>query len=260
MPKIIKQEGVAGVDNVPFIPTELFQVVFVQTKDSWYEYEADNVTPVDGDLILAALQGIGRWVKQSASGGGGGESNTSSNSGAGAGLVLAKSGVDLPFRSIVAGTNITLTPSATELLIDAAGGGGGATIYPLKNIIAYDPNQVEVVGKVYTTFADADAYAVSLVPSATNPVLIELPSGGIADAIVQRPYVSILGNNTKVTGAITSLVGFADIASLLYTAISKCVVTNVVGTAASFTILGDCTLAGGVFVGERIAAKNKYQE
>ena len=58
-------------------------------------------------------------------GGGGGEANTSSNAGTGDGLAMPKVGVDLPFKSLKAGTGVTLTPSATEILIDATGGGGG---------------------------------------------------------------------------------------------------------------------------------------
>ena len=61
-------------------------------------------------------------------GGGGGEANTTSNQGGGEGLALAKSGVDLPFKTITAGTNITLTPSADELEISAAGGNGGGGV------------------------------------------------------------------------------------------------------------------------------------
>lgn len=56
--------------------------------------------------------------------GGGGEVNTASNLGGGAGIFASKSGVDLQFKSLVAGTNITLTPSGTTITIDAAGGGG----------------------------------------------------------------------------------------------------------------------------------------
>ena len=52
----------------------------------------------------------------------GGEVNTSSNSGAGEGLALAKSGSNLPFKSITAGTGITLTSAANELQISSAGG------------------------------------------------------------------------------------------------------------------------------------------
>lgn len=50
---------------------------------------------------------------------------TSSNSGAGEGLALAKVGFDLPFKSIVAGTNITLTPDATTLTISASATSSG---------------------------------------------------------------------------------------------------------------------------------------
>jgi hypothetical protein len=55
---------------------------------------------------------------------GSGEANTSSNAGSGLGLAKAKAGLDLPFKSLVAGTNITLTASADEVTIEASGGSG----------------------------------------------------------------------------------------------------------------------------------------
>lgn len=59
--------------------------------------------------------------------GGTGEANTSSNLGAGEGLASAKSGLDLPFKSLVAGTNVSLTSDANTVTINATGGGSGET-------------------------------------------------------------------------------------------------------------------------------------
>lgn len=67
------------------------------------------------------LSDNGTWVPQS--GGGSGEANTTSNQGAGEGLALPKVGVDLPFKSLVAGANVTLTPGADTVEIAAAAGG-----------------------------------------------------------------------------------------------------------------------------------------
>lgn len=61
---------------------------------------------------------------QGASGGGGsGEANTASNVGTGDGVFQSKVGVDLRFKTLKAGANIAITPSAEELLIVATAGG-----------------------------------------------------------------------------------------------------------------------------------------
>jgi len=54
-----------------------------------------------------------------------GEANTASNLGAGEGVFAQKVGVDLQFKSLIAGTGITLTPSSTDITIASTGGGGG---------------------------------------------------------------------------------------------------------------------------------------
>lgn len=52
-------------------------------------------------------------------------SDTASNLGAGSGVFAQKSGSDFQFKSLTAGTGITLTPSSTEIQIASTGGGGG---------------------------------------------------------------------------------------------------------------------------------------
>jgi hypothetical protein len=84
----------------------------------------------DARYVLNAADGL--WYVRSASswaplaGGGGGEANTASNLGAGEGLYASKVGVDLRFKSLVAGTNVSLSSDGDTVTIDATGGGGGS--------------------------------------------------------------------------------------------------------------------------------------
>lgn len=52
-----------------------------------------------------------------------GQANTTSNQGGGHGLAMTKVGVDLPFKTLVAGTNITLTPTSNTITIASTGVG-----------------------------------------------------------------------------------------------------------------------------------------
>ena len=58
---------------------------------------------------------VDTWKPLPSGGAGSGEANTASNLGTGEGWYAQKVGADLQFKSIKAGTGITLTPSATEI-------------------------------------------------------------------------------------------------------------------------------------------------
>jgi hypothetical protein len=66
----------------------------------------------------------GWWPLPAGGGGGSGEANTTSNVGTGEGLAKAKVGVNLPFKTLKAGANITLTASVDEIEVSSTGGAG----------------------------------------------------------------------------------------------------------------------------------------
>lgn len=88
-------------------------------------------SPTTGDKLLLydATSGQHRNIDwNQLPGAGGGEANTASNVGGGNGIFYQKSGVDLQFRSLVAGSNISITSGATTLTINSTASGGSSRI------------------------------------------------------------------------------------------------------------------------------------
>ena len=96
-------------------------------------------TPI-GNLtdVVKYLNGFifsGSSTTQTASTPSGGEINDGVNVGTGDGVFKQKTGVDLEFKTLIGGTNVTITNNADDLTINASGGGGGAT---LRNVSSAD--------------------------------------------------------------------------------------------------------------------------
>ncbi len=100
----------------------------------------DVVAYSDGNSYIATVDHVatsfpadeaaGKWLALTAGGGapGGGETNTASNVGLGEGtLFKGKVGTDLQFKTLRAGTGVTITNGTNEVQIDATGVGGGET-------------------------------------------------------------------------------------------------------------------------------------
>jgi hypothetical protein len=102
-----------------------YGVIYRESESGGAVYKTDTLT-VDSDFFYLSTGGDGHPILSSA---GAGEANTASSSGGTESLVLTKVGVDLPFKGLTAGSNITLTPSGTDITIASSGGGGGGGFY-----------------------------------------------------------------------------------------------------------------------------------
>jgi hypothetical protein len=128
---------------------------------------------------------------------GSGEANTGSNLGGGNPVFKQKTGVDLEFRTLVAGTNVTITSGATELTINASGGGGGGTS--------------RITGATQTTTATPGEIDVidTLVDNATNivEVFVKAYESGAAEYGVWKRTLTV----TSVSGTVVIREENADV-------------------------------------------------
>lgn len=120
--------------------------------------EADSIytfTNIDGVWYLDSVA-VG-----SGGGGGSGEANTGSNVGTGSQVFKTKVGVDLQFRSLVAGSGISITQSANEILIGLTAGPG--TEIPFRAANGAIDNIALVSGDVPFREADGTVDNIALV-------------------------------------------------------------------------------------------------
>ena len=123
--KILKVANSGTTVVAPFIDTpiylELPQGVTPPTVDCDAAEEAGRIyydTDATTGRRIYACEGVSGWILQGDGGAGGGEANTSSNSGTGNQLALAKSGVDLPFRTLISGDNVSMSTGTNDITIN----------------------------------------------------------------------------------------------------------------------------------------------
>lgn len=181
----------------------------------------------DARYALNAADGL--WYVRSAStwaplaGGGGGEANTASNLGAGEGIYASKVGVDLRFKSLVAGTNVSLSSDGNTVTIDATGGGGGMT------------NPMTAAGDVIVGGASGAPARLAIgtegqVPVVRSGALVyEAQAGGtvpfapvVADATTARTLViTDAGNYLRFTNSAATVCTVAPQASVAWAAYTE---------------------------------------
>ena len=104
----------------------------------------DEENPGNNKVYGTNASGERTWKDDPSGGGGGGEANTASNVGGAVALFLEKVGVDLRFRTIEAGDNITFDLSdPNKVVINGEGGGGGG-----------GSNQIEFATPITSTSAN----------------------------------------------------------------------------------------------------------
>lgn len=89
--------------------------------DDLTDVDTTTVAPSNND-VLTWNSTDSEWVPAAPPGASGGEANTYSSTGTGEGTITkTKTGVDLPFKSLKQGTNITLTNNADDVTITSSG-------------------------------------------------------------------------------------------------------------------------------------------
>jgi len=125
---------------------------------------------------------------------GGGEANTASNLGAGEGIFAQKVGVDLQFKSLVAGTNISLASDANEITI--TGTASGSAVEGFYGINVGAPVEFPLYKNINTVKFDSTHFYVSLVPTNPDEVTVNLRR--------ERTRYTIQGGVSGVGGNVTS--------------------------------------------------------
>ncbi len=203
-PSTAKIEILADSDII-----QVFQAGFVVYQIDYNQVTETQVLPSAAIAFNSATQKISELLKilstdffeapAPTGGGGGGEVNTASNVGIGNGIFKQKAGVDLQFKSLVAGLGLNIVPSLDELTISATGVGD-----MLKSV--YDPTNIaaDCFDKANETGVEQITGSIITPPTLTATANNYNPTGFATANMIRQ---DINANNRQITGFVAPALG-----------------------------------------------------
>ena len=185
-------------------------------KIGTYQLTPDRIATSDssvgsaGQILSVDGNGDFTWISVVGSG----EANTASNVGAGSGIFLQKSGVDLQFKTLVAGTGIGLNPTANTIEIQNTRSSFSSIAVAGQSAVVADSafdtlTLVAGAGITITTNALNDEVAITSSATAPNQWLTFLGDSGSTTANTTTDQFTIAGGagiSTSITGDALTIV------------------------------------------------------
>jgi hypothetical protein len=181
-----------------------------QTNDGlgWYSHQFDSTLffkRIKAGASVTLSETDNSIIVSLAAGSGPGEANDGANLGSGQGVFAMKSGLNLQFKSIVAGTNTTMTSDSTTITINSASDiinasnlGAGQAIFANKAAGVLNFKSI-VAGSNITLIADANTITISA-PNAGTGSINNASNLGSGTGIFTDKVVDVLRFKSIIAG------------------------------------------------------------